>query len=119
MVSWNKEVEKYEDEPRDDEVMSRNTPPDPHQNIVFQPLPSRNMLKGNWRPLMAYQYILICLFDFMLAPIAVMFFHYYTGTNYVQWSPLTLQGAGMYHLSMLGVLGISTWTSRSLIPDKR
>lgn len=116
MVNWNKEVERYDDDnPRDDEVINPNQIP--QQNLVFQP--SRNMLKGNWRPLMAYQYIVICLFDFMLAPIAVMFFHYYTQTTYTQWVPLTLQGAGMYHLSMLGVLGISTWTSRSLIPDKR
>lgn len=118
--NWNASLEEYQgidkekEEPQrpaeldDSDVVSANT-------IIMKP--SRNMLKGNWRPLMAYQYILICLFDFMFGPIATMIYHGVTKTDYAQWQSLTLQGGGMYHISMGAILGISTWMSK--VPDPR
>lgn len=63
-----------------------------------------------WRPVMAWQYAIICLFDFLVAPVLTMVFFQGAETNYVQWVPLTLQNGGLYHLSMGAVLGIYVWS---------
>ena len=66
--------------------------------------------KTYWRPFAAWQYILVCLFDFIIGPtITILFFHA-TGQDYIQWSPLTLQAGGFYHMAMGAVLGIYAWS---------
>lgn len=66
-------------------------------------------LKQYWRPLMAYQYLLVCLFDFVLAPILTMILSKYLG-GYHPWEPLTLKESGYYHMAMGAILGIAAWT---------
>jgi len=67
-------------------------------------------LVGRWRPAMGWMYMAICGFDFMLAPILwsilQAFMH---GSVTSQWQPLTLQGAGFFHIAMGAVLGISAY----------
>jgi len=67
-------------------------------------------VKQYWRPLMAWQYMAVCMFDFIIAPIMVVLYYSYSGQTYVQWVPLTLQGGGLYHLAMGAVLGITSWS---------
>ena len=74
--------------------------------------------KKYWRPAIAWQYFAVCLFDFLIAPIATMMFFYYTGQVYVQWVPLTLQYGGLYHMAMAAIVGVYTW-SRGLEKIKR
>lgn len=62
-----------------------------------------------WRPAMGWSYMIICLFDFLIAPILLGIYSYYTGT-YHAWEPLTIKGGGIYHLSMGAVVGVSIWT---------
>lgn len=67
-------------------------------------------LKSWWRPMMAFQYMVICLFDFMLAPIATMIFYgAYSKGTYTPWVPLTLQSGAFYHIAMGAIIGISAW----------
>ena len=66
-------------------------------------------LKQYWRPLMAYQYLLVCLFDFVLAPILTMILSKYLG-GYHPWEPLTLKESGYYHMAMGAILGVAAWT---------
>ena len=57
---------------------------------------------------MGWMYMSICMFDFMLAPILwTMIQALFHGGITSQWQPLTLQGAGLFHLAMGAVLGIS------------
>ena len=67
-----------------------------------------------WRPMMAVMYMCVCTFDFILAPIlwAVVQFWETQAANdaFRQWSPLTLQGAGLFHMAMGAVLGITAWS---------
>lgn len=58
---------------------------------------------------MAYQYLAVCIFDFILAPLLQMALGKYTGT-YVQWDPITLKESGFYHLSMGAIVGVAAWT---------
>lgn len=67
-------------------------------------------LKENWRPWMAYTYMVICLFDFIVAPIAWAIAQAYQGTILsTAWLPVTLQGAGLFHGSMGAILGVAAW----------
>ena len=67
-------------------------------------------IKQYWRPVMAWQYVAVCVFDFILAPIATMIYFDHTGGTYVQWDPLTLREGGFYHLSMAAIIGVAAWT---------
>lgn len=64
---------------------------------------------------MAWSYLAINVFDFLIAPIANAIFqaHFYKSGAFVPWSPITLGGGGLYHLSMLTIIGASAY-GRSL-----
>ncbi len=65
-------------------------------------------MNSKWRPMMGWLYMGVCAFDFVLFPVmwsalqAVMHVGQIT-----QWQPLTLQGAGLFHIAMGAVLGIA------------
>lgn len=65
-------------------------------------------LNKYWRPLMAWSYLIICLFDFLLAPIIIAIVQD-NAAKMIEWNPLTLRGAGMYHMAMLAIVGITAW----------
>jgi hypothetical protein len=65
-------------------------------------------LNKYWRPLMAWSYLVICLFDFLLAPMLIAISQD-SASKMVEWNPLTLRGAGMYHMAMLAIVGITAW----------
>ena len=64
---------------------------------------------ANWRPAMGWQYVLVCLFDFFLAPVFLGIFASWTKTPLIVWHPITLEGGGMYHLSMGAVVGVTAY----------
>ena len=67
-------------------------------------------MNSKWRPMMGWMYMAICLFDFMLAPVlwSVLQAVGHGGVT-TQWQPLTLQGAGLFHVAMGAVIGISAY----------
>ena len=85
-------------------------------------------LNRTWRPAAAVVYLAICLFDFIIAPsymglratdtaklvysikdldpeIAIAIIQ-----NKTPWSPLTLQGSGLFHVAFGAILGVAAWT---------
>ena len=63
-----------------------------------------------WRPTIAWVYSIVCIFDFFVAPIAwSMFQASYHGAITLQWHPITLEGAGLFHISMGAILGVTSW----------
>jgi hypothetical protein len=70
---------------------------------------NESWFKRHWRPFMAWQYFVICLFDFLVAPVFFAWFSYFTKTSMQQWQPITLQGGGMYHLAMGAIIGITSY----------
>lgn len=64
----------------------------------------------NWRPMMGWQYIAVCIFDFLVAPILTGWFAWKTGIPYIPWKPISLSESGLYHLSMLTILGVTAWS---------
>ena len=67
-------------------------------------------MNSKWRPMMGWMYMLVCFMDFIGFPIMwsllQSIFH---GNVSSQWQPLTLQGAGLFHIAMGAVIGISAY----------
>lgn len=67
-------------------------------------------IKQYWRPFMAYQYLFVCLADFLIFPILTGLLSYYSAIPYIPWDPITLKEGGFYHLSMAAIIGVAAWT---------
>jgi len=66
---------------------------------------------NKWRPAMGWMYFTVCLFDFVIAPILWSLIQaYFKGNVTDQWDPITLQGAGLFHMAMGAVLGVAVWS---------
>ena len=62
-----------------------------------------------WRPAMGWMYMIICLADMLVFPILWSLLQAMMHMPITQWNPLTLQGAGLFHIAMGAVLGISAF----------
>jgi len=67
-------------------------------------------IRSHWRPMMAFVYMAVVIFDFIVGPIFWSIIQIYGGSVAVQWSPLTLIAGGVFHAAMGAVLGISAFT---------
>lgn len=62
------------------------------------------------RPMMGWIYMLTCTCDFVIFPVLWSVLQALShGSVTSQWQPLTLQGAGLYHIAMGAVLGIAAY----------
>jgi hypothetical protein len=67
-------------------------------------------LQKRWRPLMAGMYLAVCVCDFVIFPVLWSLIQVIgDGKVESQWSPITLQGAGLFHMAMGAILGIAAW----------
>jgi hypothetical protein len=93
-----------------------------------------DVFKRYWRPIAAYVYLAICLFDFIAMPIfkemqrdsvnmqafaEVMKIQdkdvqlkalEQLELNKLEWHPITLEGGGLFHISFGAILGVAAWT---------
>jgi len=75
-----------------------------------------------WRPAMGWLYLAVCAFDFIIFPMTWNLAQatYLKQVIFTQWNPLTLQGAGFFHIAMGAVLGITSYgRSQEKIEDKK
>ena len=66
-------------------------------------------MQKKWRPAMGWMYMIICMLDMAIFPVIWSLTQVITKQPITQWQPLTLQGAGLFHLAMGAVLGIAAW----------
>ena len=66
-------------------------------------------MQKKWRPAMGWMYMVVCFCDMVLFPVAWALLQAMLKQPVTQWNPLTLQGAGLFHLAMGAVLGIAAW----------
>ena len=67
-------------------------------------------MNTKWRPMMGWSYMITCVADFVLFPILWSLLQALDhGSVNTQWQPLTLQGAGLYHIAMGAVIGIAAF----------
>ena len=69
-----------------------------------------DFMQSQWRPLLARMYLAVCSFDVILAPVLWSVLQAIDKGNVSsQWMPITLQGAGLFHLAMGAVLGVAAY----------
>ena len=66
-------------------------------------------MNSKWRPMMGWMYMLVCTMDMVVFPVLWSLLQTMTHTTITQWNPLTLQGAGLFHIAMGAVLGIAAF----------
>ncbi len=83
------------------------------EEVKKEEKPQEDWMTKKWRPMMAMMYMTCCLFDFALFPImftVVQFWETQAANDaFRQWVPITLQGGGLFHVAMGGVLGVSAY----------
>lgn len=80
------------------------------QGAEFVKNDNTDWINKKWRPVMGWVYMATCTADFVVFPVLWSILQTLQGgqvTN--QWQPLTLQGAGLYHIAMGAVLGIAAY----------
>jgi hypothetical protein len=71
---------------------------------------NESWINCKWRPAMGWMYFAVCIFDFILFPVlwsllqATM-----SGNVTASWEPITLHGAGLFHVAMGAILGIAVY----------
>jgi len=67
-------------------------------------------MNSKWRPMMGWMYMVVCIADFVLFPILWSLVQAIgDGKVEMQWQPITLQGAGLFHIAMGAILGIAAY----------
>jgi len=67
-------------------------------------------MNSKWRPAMGWMYMIVCTCDFVLFPVLWSLLQALShGAVNSQWQPITLQGAGLFHVAMGAVLGIAAF----------
>jgi hypothetical protein len=77
-------------------------------------------MNTKWRPMMGWMYMIVCLADFVVFPILWSLAQaIHGGEISTQWNPITLQGAGLFHVAMGAILGIAVFgRTREKLNDK-
>jgi hypothetical protein len=71
---------------------------------------NEDWMNSKWRPAMGWMYMLVCMADFVAFPILWSLIQVVgDGKVETQWSPITLQGAGLFHMAMGAILGIAAY----------
>jgi len=73
-------------------------------------LKKEDWMNSKWRPMMGWMYMLVCICDFVFFPVLWSVIQAIGhGQVNIQWQPITLQGAGLFHIAMGAVLGIAAF----------
>ena len=71
---------------------------------------STDWINKKMRPMLGWVYMITCFCDFVLFPILWSLLQAMSsGQVTSQWMPLTLQGAGLYHIALGAILGIAAY----------
>ena len=66
-------------------------------------------MNAKWRPMMGWIYMLTCVTDFIIFPILWAMLQAALKQPVSAWQPITLQGAGLFHLSMGAIIGVAAF----------
>ena len=71
---------------------------------------NEDWMNSKWRPMMGWMYMVVCTADFVVFPVLWSIVQMIGGGEVrTQWSPITLQGAGLFHMAMGAILGIAAY----------
>jgi len=67
-------------------------------------------MNSKWRPMMGWMYMLVCTADFVAFPVLWSLVQAVHGGNVTtQWQPITLHGAGLFHMAMGAIIGVTAF----------
>lgn len=67
-------------------------------------------INKKWRPAMGWSYMLTCITDFVIFPVLWSLLQALSkGQVTSQWQPVTLMGAGLYHVAMGAIIGVTAY----------
>ena len=76
---------------------------------VEQVIPQdEHWFKSYWRPTAAWTYLIINIFDFIIAPVVVVVLKS-KGADIPMWNSLTLQSGGLIHMAFGAIIGVSAY----------
>lgn len=71
---------------------------------------NEDWINKKWRPSMGWMYMAVCICDFIIFPVLWSMLQAISkGQVTAQWQPVTLMGAGLFHISMGAILGIAVY----------
>jgi hypothetical protein len=78
--------------------------------VVLVENTNHDWINNKWRPAMGWMYMVVCITDFIVFPILWSIIQaLVNGKVEAQYQPLTLLGAGLFHISMGAVLGLAVY----------
>ena len=81
-----------------------------YQEMSASEQKKEDWMNTKWRPAMGWMYMLVCITDFVIFPILWSIIQVHGGGEVkMQWQPITLQGAGLFHIAMGAILGIAAY----------
>jgi hypothetical protein len=81
-----------------------------HHHTSHSENAKEDWMNSKWRPMMGWMYMTVCMCDFIIFPVLWSLLQSMSkGAVTSQWQPLTLQGAGLFHIAMGGVLGLAAY----------
>ena len=83
--------------------------PDQQTAISASEKKKEDWMNSKWRPMMGWMYMVVCTMDMVVFPVLWSLLQTMTHSPITQWNPLTLQGAGLFHIAMGAVLGIAAY----------
>jgi hypothetical protein len=67
-------------------------------------------MNAKWRPMMGWMYMMVCTMDFVVFPVLWSLVQVVGGGEVKsQWMPITLQGAGLFHMAMGAIIGVAAF----------
>lgn len=66
-------------------------------------------MNAKWRPMMGWIYMITCITDFILFPVLWSVLQAMYKQPITPWNPITLQGAGLFHLAMGAIIGVAAY----------
>lgn len=78
--------------------------------LVHHDKDSSDWVNKKWRPAMGWSYMLTCITDFVIFPVLWSLLQALSkGQVTSQWQPVTLMGAGLYHVAMGAIIGVAAY----------
>lgn len=91
-------------------VLTAASPTNAASGADFVENTNTDWINNKWRPLMGWMYMAVCMTDFVVFPVLWSLLQALSkGAIASQWQPLTLQGAGLFHIAMGAVLGVAAY----------
>ena len=80
-----------------------------HEKLSASEKKKEDWMNSKWRPAMGWIYMVTCITDFILFPVFWAVIQTVAKQPITPWQPLTLQGAGLYHVAMGAIIGIAAF----------